>query len=491
MKILLVNPPYRRLRRVGAVYFPIGLGYLASVLGKAGYEVKIYNGEVPRDKQEYEGIRYKGGDFSYIMSTHQDYLRNLKDENFFVWQQFKKSLEEFNPDLVGVSVRTPMLSSALKINRLVKEWNKDCPIVWGGSHPTIMPEEITSLPEVDFLVYGEGEESLLDLIKTLEGRRDFSRINGIYYKLSSGQVIKNPPREYIENLDDLPFPARHLVFEEDFYLPSGFSDLMGSRGCPFFCTYCSAHSLWGRNVRYRSVANIIEEIRLLRNKYQCDDLRFMDDNLTLNRSWIEDLCRSLIKEGIDVKWTCLTRVNLVDENLIRLMKKAGCYGIHVGVESGSPRILKMMKKNITLEDVLRGDKLFSKYGIDWTAFFITGFPHETKEDLIATANFMKKINPYRIVLSNFTPYPGTEDYEWAKELGTLPKSIDWGCLDHNSPENFFMKNVSREEYQDFFQKLSDYVSLRNAHRIKGKESYYLKHPISFLRKVSKFIKKRI
>ncbi len=137
--------------------------------------------------------------------------------------------------------------------------------------------------------------------------------------------------------------------------------------------------------------------------------------------------------------------------------KAGCYRIDIGVESGSPGILKMMKKNINLDDVSRVDKLFGKYGIDWTAFFITGFPYETREDLAATAKFMKKINPYRIVLSNFTPYPGTEDYEKAKEMGTLPQKIDWSLLDHNSPDNFFMKNVGREEYQKFFQKLSDYL----------------------------------
>ncbi|MDP2946949.1 MAG: radical SAM protein [Nanoarchaeota archaeon] len=491
MKILLVNPPYRRLRGVGAVYFPLGLGYLASILDKAGNDVKIYNGEVPRDKQEYEINKYKGGDFSHIMSTHQNYLRNLKDEEFFVWQQFKKSLEEFEPDLVGVSVRTPMLDSALEINHLVKKWNKNCLVIWGGSHPTILPEESIILPGVDFLVYGEGERTMLELVEAIEKKNEFSKIKGLYYKTIDGKFIKTPQRQYINNLDELPFPARHLVFEEDIYLPSGFSDLMGSRGCPFLCSYCSAHSLWGRNVRYRSVANIIEEIKILKDKYHCEELRFLDDNLTLNRLWIEELCNLLIKEKINLKWSCLTRVNLIDENLLKLMIKAGCYGIDIGVESGSPRILEMMKKGITLNDVLRGDRLFNKYGISWTAFFITGFPYETREDLLATANFMKKINPYRIVLSNFTPYPMTEDYNAAEKLGVLPEHIDWGRLDHNSPDNFFMKNIKQEEYKKFFQELNDYVSLRNTNKIKGKEIYYLKHPLSFFRKTYKFIKKRI
>jgi radical SAM superfamily enzyme YgiQ (UPF0313 family) len=135
--------------------------------------------------------------------------------------------------------------------------------------------------------------------------------------------------------------------------------------------------------------------------------------------------------------------------------------------------------------------LLDKYGIDWTAFFITGFPYETMDDLQMTADFMKKINPYRLVLSNFTPYPGTEDYERAKELGVLPVNIDWGLYDHNSPNNFFMKNVNREAYQNFFNKLSDYVSLRNTHRIRGREFYYLKNPISLLRKIIRFVAKRI
>ncbi len=173
------------------------------------------------------------------------------------------------------------------------------------------------------------------------------------------------------------------------------------------------------------------------------------------------------------------------------MVKAGCYRIDIGVESGSSKILKMMKKEIKLDDVLRVDRLFDKYGIDWTDFFITGFPYETMEDLRMTADFMKRINPYRLVLSNFTPYPGTEDYERAKELGVLPTNIDWGLYDHNSPNNFFMKNVGRDEYQKFFNDLSNYVSLRNTHRIKGKELYYLKNPISLLRKIIRFVEKRI
>ncbi len=191
-----------------------------------------------------------------------------------------------------------------------------------------------------------------------------------------------------------------------------------------------------------------------------------------------------------MKWGCLTRVNLINDELLKIMVEAGCYRADVGVESGSPRILKMMRKGITLEDVLRGDRLFDKYGIGWTAFFITGFPYETIEDLKATESFMKKINPYRIVLNNFTPYPATEDYERAKELGVFPKDMDWSRFSHHSPDNFFMKNVGREEYREFFRKLSEYVSLRNTHKIRGREIYYLNHPVSFFRKVKKFVQTR-
>ena len=503
----MVNPPYRRLMGVGSPYFPIGLGYLAAVLEKAGYEVKIYNGEVSRSSMPHDMPRgeeksrypHKGGDFSAIMSAHQLYLKNLEDKDFFVWQEFKKSLAEFNPDLVGITARTPMLNSAIKAGQLIKEWKKSCPIVWGGSHPTIMSEEIISRPEADFLVYGEGECSLLDLVRAIEGgQKDYSNARGIYYKDSNGGVIKNEPREYIKNLDELPLPARHLVFKDDLYVPGAYADLMGSRGCPFLCTYCSAQSMWGRQLRYRSVADVIKEIKVLKNDYHCEIIRFIDDNLTLDRQWLEDLCQAIIDEKIDIKWGCLSRVNLIDENILKLMIKAGCYRIDIGVESGSPRILKMMKKEIKLADVLRADKLFDKYGIDWTAFFITGFPYETTEDLKMTADFMKQINPYRLVLSNFTPYPGTEDYERAEELGVLPfdfargkPQIDWGLYDHNSPNNFFMKNVGREEYYDFFNRLSDYVSLRNTHRIRGRELYYLKNPVSLLRKVARFVEKRI
>lgn len=491
MKILLINPPYRRLMGVGSSYFPLGLGYLAAILEKDGYEVKIYNGEVPKKGEGENHSKYKGGDFIHIMSSHQQYLKNVGDDSFFVWQQLKKSFDEFDPDLVGISVRTPMLKSALKINQLVKSWKKNCLIIWGGSHPTILPEEVMALPEVDFLAYGEGEYTLLDLVRILERGGNFSNVAGIYYKSFNGKIIKNPRREYIKNLDILPLLARHLVFNDDLYVPGAYADLMGSRGCPFFCTYCSAHSLWGREIRYRSVPKIVEEIKILKNNYGCEILRFIDDNLTLRREWIEGLCNALIAENVGVRWGCLSRANLIDEKLLQLMVKAGCYRVDIGVESGSPRILELMKKNITLDDILRVDRLFDKYGIDWTAFFITGFPYETMEDLRATARFMKKINPYRLVLSNFTPYPGTEDYERAKQLGVLPEKMDWGIFDHNSPHNFFMKNISREKYQKFFYNLSKYVSMRNTHRIRGRELYYLSHPLSLFRKIKKFIKKRL
>ncbi len=491
MKILLINPPYRRLRRVGSVYFPIGLGYLAGVLEKAGYEVKIYNGEVPRAKDEQKKNKYKGGDFSHIMFSHQEYIKNLEDDNFFVWQEFKKSLNDFKPDLVGVSVRTPMLGSAEKISRFVKEWNKNCFVVWGGSHSTIMPEESLKNSNIDYLVSGEGENVLLDLVKTLENSGDVSKVKGLYYKNNQAEIIKNSCTKFIQNLDEVPFPARHLVFEEDLYPEGSMQDVMGSRGCPFLCSYCSAQSSWGRKGRFRSIKNIIEEVKILRDKYGCDYLRFMDDTITIKRDWIEELCREMIKQKIGVKWACLTRVDRIDEKLLKLMIKAGCYRVDVGVESGSPRILKKLKKGITLEQVKKSDRLFNKYGIDWTAFFITGLPYETKEDLQATAKFMKVINPYRMVLSNFTPYPATKDYERTKTLGMLPDKIDWSLLDHNSPDNFFMKHVDRGYYQKFFQELSDYVSMRNTHRIRGREIYYLKHPIDFLRKVKEFIKKRI
>lgn len=491
MKILLINPPYRRLMGIGSAYFPIGLGYIASVLEQAGYQVKIYNGEVPRSDDEQKR-KHKGGDFNHIMMAHENYLKNLDNDDFFVWQEFKKSFDEFQPDAVGITARTPMLKSAMKVARLVKIWNKDCKIIWGGSHPTIAPDEIMALPEADFIVYGEGEETAVELINALQNKiNDYSQIKGVYYKNASGEIMKNSAREYIGDLDILPMPGRHLVFSEDLYVSGVYADLMGSRGCPFLCTYCSAQSLWGKQVRYRSVDNIIEELKVLKNKYNCEYIRFIDDNLMLKREWIEKLCEKIVAENLNIKWGCLGRANLIDEKLLKLMIRAGCYRVDIGVESGSPRVLKEMKKNIDLADVLKVDQLFDKYGIDWTAFFIVGFPYETMDDLKTTASFMNKINPYRLVLSSFTPYPATEDYERTKEMGMLPDLIDWGLFDHNSPNNFFMKYVNHEEYRKFFIELSDWVSLRNTHRIRGRESYYLRHPASLLRKGVKFIRKRI
>lgn len=474
----------------GYAYFPLGLGYVAGVLNENGHNCLIYNGEAPRSGNEGKP-KFKGGDFSSIMSAHQEYLVNLEDENFFVWKQFKETLNEFNPDMVGILVRTPLVNSAMMINKLIKNWKKECLIVWGGPHPTVAPDEVMVLPEVSFLVYGEGEYTMVELAQALETKKSLAGIKGLYYKDASEKVFKNPKREYIQNLDELPFPARDMVVKGDIYVPGAYADVMGSRGCPFQCSYCSAHSTWGRKTRYRSIPSIIEELRLMKDKYNCEIVRFVDDTLTINRKWVEELCQALIKEKLGIKWGCLTRINLIDRNLLKLMARAGCYRIDVGIESGSPRVLQMMKKGINIKDIFKGSKLLDKYGFDWTAFFLTGFPYETMEDLKETAKIMKKINPYRMVLSSFTPYPGTEEYDRARSAGVLPEKINWGMYDHNSPHNFFMKNVSKEDYRKFFNDLSDYVSRRNTHRIRGKELFYLTHPMSFIRRFFKFAKKRI
>jgi len=474
----------------GYAYFPLGLGYIAGVLNENGNNCLIYNGEAPRSEDESKP-KFKGGDFSSIMSAHQEYLANLDDKNFFVWNQFEETLNEFNPDIVGILVRTPLVNSAMMINKLVKNWKKNCLIVWGGPHPTVAPDEVMSMPEVDFLVYGEGEYTMVELVQSLKDKKNLEGIKGLYYKDGSGKVFKNQKREYIQDLDKLPFPARSMVAKGDIYVPGAYADLMGSRGCPFQCSYCSAYSTWGRKTRYRSIPSIMEELRLMKDKYNCEIVRFVDDTLTIDRNWVKELCQALIKENLGIKWGCLTRINLIDDDLLNLMVKAGCYRIDVGIESGSPRILQMMKKGITIKDIFRGSKLLDKYGFDWTAFFLTGFPYETMEDLKATAKIMKKINPYRMVLSSFTPYPGTEEYDRARSAGVLPEKINWGMYDHNSPHNFFMKNVSKEDYRKFFNDLSDWVSMRNTHRIRGKELFYLTHPVSFVRKFFKFAKKRI
>jgi len=473
MKVLLVNPPWYRFFGGELQAYPIGLCYLAAVLEREGIKVSVYNADYSAWGRESGNIPLQ---VSTMTQRHQEYLHALKDPHSPIWREVEDVIRKESPDLVGVTVNTPKYGSALNVARIAKENNPATIVVLGGFHPTILPMETISNKEVDVVVRGEGEYTFPELVRSVESGGKLNGINGITYK-ANDEIIHNSERPLIENLDTLPFPARHRLLYKETYSPHGFGLMFTSRGCPFRCIFCASHKVWGRKVRYRSANNVIEEIKEVSSTYKTKHFSFEDDTFTLNRRRVEKICDLLISEKLDFLWRCYTRANLLNDQLASKMKKAGCYSVAIGVESGDPTTLELIKKGVTLKQVTDASKILRRHKIRMAAFFMIGFPWETAKEVKKTVSFMRQLDPDQAMYSITTPYPGTELFDMVQSEGVVPSSVDWSTFYHQSPEMFYSNKVSRNEASSLINMTEHIFDEHN--RRKRRET--LRHPFWLLR----------
>jgi radical SAM superfamily enzyme YgiQ (UPF0313 family) len=468
-------------------YFPLGLGYLAAALRLHGFEVMIYNADKGPEENKFTPY-----DNLNRIQSHQNYLLALANNTHYVWREIARVFRDFNPDIIGISAASTTYPSAIRVAGIARETIPHCKIILGGPHPTAMPAEVLSNKEVDFVVRGEGEETIVELVSMLEkAKKDFQEIDGLSFK-ENGAIGHNKNRKFIENLDKLPFPARDLAMFKELYLyPNNrMNTMITSRGCPYNCAFCQSRLNWGRTVRFRSIDNVLEELQSMIKIYHPDKFTFWDDSFTLNKKRVVELCRRLKKDNIVFAegWNCETRVDILEVNLLREMRDAGCTELFIGIESGSEKILKAIRKDIAITQVLKAAQLLNKMGFIWGAFFMIGFPQETRQDIELTKKLMRKIKADRINLCVFTPYPGCELYDTVIEMGLLPsKDIDWATLSHQSPENYFSPLIPKDEFKEIVIDMARYterlnnrplMSLRRAYRKKG---LYLRKPATFFR----------
>lgn len=375
MKISLINP-----RVIDTPMPPLGILYIAAVLEKEGYKVQVFD-----------------------VFSHEE-------------KEFVEKLVKFKPDLIGLSVSTTQLTHAKRISNILRKKLPETSIVCGGVHVTALPSESLKELNADFAVVGEGEYTMLDLCDKLESGNSLHKVKSLVYK-KNGEIVQNERRELIENLNELPFPARHLLDFEWYLIPPGSirgvwlkraTTLITSRGCPYRCIYCGSNLIFGRKVRRRSVENVIAEIEYIEDVYKIDGMWFLDDTFTLNKKWAIDFCRKLRKNKIDLTWGCQTRVNAVSEDLLVEMKKSGCIQLDVGVESGSEKILNVLQKDTNPIQIKNTFSIAKKVGVRTMASFMIGNPEETIEDIIKTRELAKKINPDFTFFFFTTPYPGTK-----------------------------------------------------------------------------------
>ena len=404
---------------------PLGLAYIAAVLEKEGYNVKILDCQI----------------------LNLD-INGTKDE-----------IKRYDPDVVGITCMTPILHGVLEVAKLAKEINGNIKIAIGGPHLSIFPEETVSFPFVDFGIMGEGEYIFLDLIKVLEkNNKKFEDIDGLVWK-NNGKVIINKRREPIFNLDKLPFPARHLLQLKKYeviIMKYPMTTMVASRGCPFHCSYCFK-DFHTRIYRTRSAKNVVDEMEECVNKFKVKEIGFYDDCWP-NKQLLKDICKEIINRGLDIAWESPQRVDLVNEYLLKLMHKAGCERLRFGVESGSERLLAMIKKG-NLQQIKNAFKLSKKAGIETFAFFMISYPTETYNDFLKTLDLAKKIDADWAVFGATLPYPGTKLWEQAVNEFNYDKNYwhEWSLGIRNDQIPYFSEDAEekcRLAYREFYIRLN-------------------------------------
>ena len=349
---------------------PLGLAYIASALEEAGHQVDLI-------------------DAIALCLSKEEVIERI---------------EQFDPELVGITAMTPTFHGALEAAKIAKKNNRKTLI--GGVHMSIYAEETLSYAEVDFGVVGEGEETIVELCSALEEGQDYSSIEGLCYKLDDGAIKVSGPR-IVMDLTKLPMPSYHLLPMEKYSSIIGMtpvSTMMGSRGCPYQCGFCFKTPS-DKKYRTRSVENIVDEIEFLIENYKIKEVMFYDD--IMPRAYARDLSNEIIKRDVKIKWQTPQRVNLVNPELLKLMAKAGCHILRFGVEQGDPDMMQLVEKRTTIDQVHKSFQQANDAGIKTFAYFIIGYIGETEQTMQATIDLAKDLNPTYVMFTKAVPLPDT------------------------------------------------------------------------------------
>lgn len=391
MRIALLNAPYAEtygpLRAASGRYFPLGLGYIAAVLKRDGHDVVFLDPEA----------------------------QNLSEA------AVASRLGSFRPQLVGVSCATPSFPKARRFAAIAKRVAPDALTVVGGVHATAMPHGVLAqAPEIDVVALGEGEETMLDLAAALTdgpvGPDVLAPMPGVAFRTAAGVTV-NAKREWMRDLDALPFPARDLV-DFDLYVPHAHNrrgrratTAITSRGCPYQCIFCASHIVLGYPFRSHSPEYIVAEMEHLNRTWGVDQVVFNDDVFTMDKRRDYRICELLLEKNLKMSWFCFARVDSVTKDILATMKRAGCFSVGFGVESGDPGMLQTIKKKITVDQVRQALAWSNEVGLKSQTFFVFGNPGENAETVERSIRFAIEIKPVLAFFNMMVPYPGTEAYD--------------------------------------------------------------------------------
>jgi magnesium-protoporphyrin IX monomethyl ester (oxidative) cyclase len=452
MKVLLIHPPITLLsKEIPSIVPPLGLAYIGAVLENASYKVEILD--------------------TVALNWRNPIQTNGMLQLGQKWKDIHYSIERSKPDVVGIScLFSSQAHNAHKVAELVKAYDFEVPVIMGGAHPSALPQKVLEDQNVDYVIVGEGEETMLDFLDKWSKGAPLNGIEGFAYRAEKEMKL-NPKREFIKNLDSLPIPARHLLPMEEYFtamkshlvtlMRRRFTSMITSRGCPFNCVFCSIHTIWGHRWRARSPENVLLEIEHLVKTYKIRELHFEDDNLTLDRKRIEKICDMIIESKLDLKWATPNGVAIwtLNKDLLKKMKKSGCYKLCFGIESGDTKTLKFIGKPVNLVHARKTIQWANEVGIWTDGFFVIGFPYEPSQSIHKTLQFAVESD---LDFANFfiaTPYPGTSLLDIMKKENMIGNDFSWDNLrvSNAGVDTKFLTSeelnlLQRKLYLNFFKK---------------------------------------
>ena len=459
-RIMIIDPPFKRLYHdnCSLVKFPLALGYLSgAVLKWTDWEVQAYNADF-NPKKKNVAI----DNVTRIREGMERYLRTLEDPAAPIWAEIRSAMAEFAPDVVGISSKTQNFPSAMRIARIAKEHNRNTLVVLGGPHATLSTETALDCPDIDVAAWGEGEMTLVDLLKAQQSGTPLNKVAGIAYR-QDDRVVYTPPRANMPNLDELPFPAAaapRVLRDYERYPAEAFGYVFSARGCPYSCTFCESKAIWTQKTRWRSPDNVVRELKMLMDR-GVRYVYFDDDTFGISPRYIKELCGLIETECPGLKWGCEITVGVVKERSVEYMRRSGCVRVNIGVESGNNQILRNVKKGHTIEKAYAAVDLCRQKGIEVGTFFMVGFPEETEETLRDTLTALQRINTDVVMLSIFTPYPGSELFQVCKDLGVVDDDFDITIYNHQSPENCFTAFIPPERFKELVREATAVVERKN------------------------------
>ncbi|MBU4304918.1 MAG: B12-binding domain-containing radical SAM protein [Candidatus Omnitrophica bacterium] len=407
---------------------PLGLGYLAAVLEKQGHHVCII--DLTFEKS-----------FSFL----EERLRDVK------------------PALIGITCQTTFADDAFTAAKLCRQTVPGAVIVIGGPHATILPEQTLSESQADIVVAGEGECALSEIARCIERKEPFSQVKGIYYR-KEDSVVYSGRREFIDDLDSIPFPGRHLFDRRYFDFPE--ITMISSRGCPFNCSFCqpTLKRLFGDKVRLRSPGNVMAEIISIFKVYGNKIIRFHDDTFTWDKDWVKKLCALIEEQKLVFSWNCKSRIDVLDREMLQLLKRSGCRRLDLGVESGSARLLRtVLNKGITVEKIIAAFKMCYEEKMPVLAFIMVGCPGETPRDILDTVHLLEKIYCDGLHVSIFTPFPGTRIFDFAREQDLICAQA-WSEYDFYSSVSLKSDYFSAVEIKEIKETIENGIKANNLFR---------------------------